>query len=53
VVVMVEQHVHLALEIADHAVVIVHGQAVMAGDARELAANTSKIEAAYLGASLS
>ena len=49
VVVMVEQHVHLALEVADRAVVIVHGRAVLSGDASQLARDPSQIEAAYLG----
>jgi branched-chain amino acid transport system ATP-binding protein len=50
VVVLVEQHVHLALEIADQAVVIVHGEVVLSGDARQLAGNPEQIETAYLGA---
>ena len=49
VVAMVEQHIHLALEWADQAVVIVHGRAVLQGDARQLAGDTANIEAAYLG----
>jgi branched-chain amino acid transport system ATP-binding protein len=49
VVVLVEQHVHLALEIADQAVVLVHGEVALSGDARQLAGDTASIEAAYLG----
>jgi branched-chain amino acid transport system ATP-binding protein len=47
--VMVEQHVMLALEIADTAVVLAHGDIALRGDARELAADESRIERAYLG----
>jgi branched-chain amino acid transport system ATP-binding protein len=50
VVVLVEQHVHLALEIADRAMVIAHGETVLSGDAHELAADINALEAAYLGA---
>jgi len=50
VVVLVEQHVHLALEMADQAVVMVHGEVVLSGDARQLAGDPGRIEAAYLGA---
>lgn len=49
-VVLVEQHVQLALEIADTAVVLRHGNVVLEGDARELAKNPGIIEDAYLGA---
>lgn len=47
--VMVEQHVMLALEIADTAVVLAHGDVVLRGDAKELAADEARIERAYLG----
>jgi branched-chain amino acid transport system ATP-binding protein len=50
VVVLVEQHVRLALEIADEVVVLAHGQAVLAGHANELAEDLTKLEMAYLGA---
>jgi len=50
VVVLVEQHVRLALEIADRAIVLVHGDVVLRGEAAELAASPAKLEAAYLGA---
>jgi branched-chain amino acid transport system ATP-binding protein len=50
VVVLVEQHAHLALEIADEAIVLVHGEVQLAGDAREIAGDARRLEAAYLGA---
>jgi branched-chain amino acid transport system ATP-binding protein len=49
-VVLVEQHVQLALEIADDAIVLVHGDVVMRGRASELSDDPSHLEAAYLGA---
>ena len=49
--VMVEQHVMLALEIADTAVVLAHGDIALRGDAKELAADEARIERAYLGRS--
>jgi branched-chain amino acid transport system ATP-binding protein len=51
VVVLVEQHVHLALEVADKAIVLAHGETILSGDAEELATDISELEAAYLGAS--
>ena len=36
-VVLVEQHVHLALEVADTAIVLVHGDVALSGDARRRA----------------
>ena len=53
VVVLVEQHVHLALEIADDAIVLVHGEVLLAGDAREIAGDAKQLETAYLGAATS
>lgn len=50
VVVLVEQHVRLALEVADEAVVLVHGDVVLRGRADDLAAHPAELEAAYLGA---
>jgi branched-chain amino acid transport system ATP-binding protein len=50
VVVLVEQHVHLALEVADRAVVLVHGAVTLAGSAETLSAQPDRLEAAYLGA---
>jgi len=49
VVVLVEQHVQLALEVSDQAVVLVHGEVVRSGPAAELAADRDALEAAYLG----
>jgi branched-chain amino acid transport system ATP-binding protein len=49
VIVLVEQHVRLALEHADSAVVIVHGETVLRGPAHDLAADPARLEAAYLG----
>ncbi len=49
--VMVEQHVMLALEIADTAMVLAHGDIALRGDATELAADEARIERAYLGRS--
>jgi branched-chain amino acid transport system ATP-binding protein len=47
--VMVEQHVMLALEIADTAMVLAYGDIALRGDAKELAADRARIERAYLG----
>jgi branched-chain amino acid transport system ATP-binding protein len=49
--VIVEQHVMLALEIADSAMVLAHGDVALQGDAKELAAKEARIERAYLGRS--
>ncbi len=47
-VVIVEQHVHLALEVADRVAVLHRGQIVLRGDAAELAEDPSRIEQVYL-----
>jgi ABC-type branched-subunit amino acid transport system ATPase component/branched-subunit amino acid ABC-type transport system permease component len=47
-VLLVEQHVHEALEIADRAYVIRRGQVVMGGTASEMRGRLSDIEASYL-----
>jgi branched-chain amino acid transport system ATP-binding protein len=48
-VVLVEQHVQLALETADQAAVLVHGNVVLAGPAAQLHQDPQRLEAAYLG----
>ncbi|MDH3047253.1 ABC transporter ATP-binding protein [Gordonia alkanivorans] len=49
VVILVEQHVQLALEVADAAMVLVHGGVRHVGPARELASTPGLLEEAYLG----
>jgi branched-chain amino acid transport system ATP-binding protein len=48
-VLLVEQHVRLALEVADRAVVMVHGELVLSAPAAELRSDLSIVERAYLG----
>src|SRR5829696_4372716 len=48
-VVLVEQHVHLALDVADHAVVLAHGATVLSLPAADLRADPSVLEKAYMG----
>jgi branched-chain amino acid transport system ATP-binding protein len=48
-VLFVEQHVALALEIADRAYVLTHGRIVLEGPAEKLAADRRLITASYLG----
>jgi branched-chain amino acid transport system ATP-binding protein len=50
-VVIVEQHVHLALGMADRAAVLVHGEVVLEDSAAALRADPARVERAYLGAS--
>jgi branched-chain amino acid transport system ATP-binding protein len=50
-VVLVEQHVQLALEVADRAMVMVHGSVVKAGPADEIRRDPGNLEALYLGGS--
>jgi branched-chain amino acid transport system ATP-binding protein len=49
VVVLVEQHVQFALEIAERAAVLVHGEVRLSGRATDLAGQLDLLEAAYLG----
>ena len=48
-VLLVEQHVHLALEVADRGYVLSHGQIVLQNDAEHLRANRQLLVASYLG----
>ncbi|MBD0862483.1 ATP-binding cassette domain-containing protein [Gordonia sp. zg691] len=48
-VVLVEQHVRLALEVADRALVLVHGELALEDSAAALGADIGRIEEAYLG----
>ncbi len=50
-VVLVEQHVNLALEVADTAAVLNRGAIVLRGEARELRSDHDRLEAAYFGTS--
>ncbi len=52
-VIMVEQHIQLALEVADEAMVLVHGSIVLSGSAEKFRTDTSAVEAAYLSGSIS
>ena len=48
-VLLVEQHVHMALEVADRAYVMNRGQLAMQGSAAELKQNTELLLASYMG----
>jgi branched-chain amino acid transport system ATP-binding protein len=48
-VVLVEQHIDLALAIADSAIVLHHGRVALSGPAHELRDQREKVEAAYFG----
>jgi branched-chain amino acid transport system ATP-binding protein len=51
-VVLVEQHVRLVLDVADRAVVLVHGEVRHEGRAADLTREADQLEAAYLGTRL-
>ena len=51
-VLIVEQHVHLALEVADRAYVMSHGEIVLEGSASELIERQDLLEQSYLGGTL-
>lgn len=48
-VLIVEQHVHLALDVCDRAYVMSHGDIVLQGSAAEMKERTDLLEASYLG----
>jgi ABC-type branched-subunit amino acid transport system ATPase component len=48
-ILMVEQHVKLALEVADYVYVLNHGDLQMEGTAAQMRDDASGLEATYLG----
>ncbi|NED64990.1 ATP-binding cassette domain-containing protein, partial [Streptomyces sp. SID10244] len=48
-VILVEQHVRLALEVADDAIVLVHGDITLRGTSAELRRDPDRLQAAYFG----
>jgi branched-chain amino acid transport system ATP-binding protein len=49
-VLLVEQHVHLALDVSDRAYILSHGDLVLEGRSEELSKNRELLESSYLGA---
>ncbi len=48
-VVLVEQHIELALSVADRGIILNHGDVVLQGPASDLLARREQVEAAYFG----
>jgi len=48
-VLLVEQHIQLALQVADRGYVLAHGEVVLEGDADKLRGDTQHVVASYLG----
>ena len=48
-VLLVEQHIHMALTVADRAYVMNHGEIVLEGTGQELSGRRDLLEASYLG----
>jgi branched-chain amino acid transport system ATP-binding protein len=49
-VVLVEQHIELALSVADRGIILNHGRVVLTGSASDLLERRDQVEAAYFGA---